>query len=71
MRKAQRNLGCQILDENLPYRSPLDAQQKLMRHAQLSTTMEYGDTPMENTRKANSKVVKIVVERKSSLQMSA
>jgi integrase len=51
--------------------APLDAQQKLMRHAQLSTTMEYGDTPMENKRKANSKVVKIVLERKSSLPMSA
>jgi integrase len=51
--------------------APLDAQQKLMRHAQLSTTMEYGDTPMENKRKANSNVVKIVLERKSSLQMSA
>ena len=47
------------------YRSWLDAtgvpvgvQQKLMRHAQISTTMNiYGDALLESKREANSKVV--------------
>jgi integrase len=47
--------------------APPDVQQKLMRHAQLTTTMDYGDTPMPNKRKANSNVVKLVLERRSQL----
>jgi integrase len=36
----------------------MGVQQKLMRHAQIATTMNvYGDTMMESKRTANSKVV--------------
>ncbi len=39
-------------------RTVRDGQQKLMRHAQVSTTMDiYGDSLMEAKREANSKVV--------------
>jgi len=51
------------------YRSMLDAtgapigvQQKLMRHAQVATTMDvYGNALMESKRQANSKVVQMVL----------
>ena len=51
------------------YRSWLDpvgismgVQQKLMRHAQIATTMDvYGDAMMESKRAANSKVVQMVL----------
>ena len=46
--------------------TPLDVQQKLMRHAHLSTTEQYGGPPMENRRKANSRVVRQILSRKSS-----
>lgn len=46
--------------------TPLDVQQKLMRHAHLSTTEQYGGPPMENRRKANSMVVQKILSRKSS-----
>jgi integrase len=49
------------------YRSMLDAagapigvQQKLMRHAQASTTMNYGNAYMEGKREAHGKVVQMV-----------
>ena len=53
------------------YRSMLDAsgapigvQQKLMRHAQVSTTMNvYGSAYMEGKREARSKVVQMVLPR--------
>jgi integrase len=53
------------------YRSWLDSvgtsmgvQQKLMRHAQIATTMNvYGDAMMESKRAANSKVVQMVLRR--------
>ena len=46
---------------------PLHVQQNLMRHADIRTTMnQYGETPMDNRRAANSKVVEIVFDRKSS-----
>jgi integrase len=53
------------------YRSMLDAtgapigvQQKLMRHAQVSTTMNiYGSAYMEGKREAHSKVVQMVLPR--------
>jgi integrase len=32
--------------------TPMDVQQKLMRHAQISTTQQYGGPPMENKRRA-------------------
>jgi len=38
--------------------APMGVQQKLMRHAQISTTMNvYGDALLESKREANSKVV--------------
>jgi hypothetical protein len=37
-------------------------QQKLMRHAQVATTMDvYGNALMESKREANSKVVRMVL----------
>jgi integrase len=56
------------------YRSLLDAagapvgvQQKLMRHAQVSTTMNiYGDALMESKREANSKAVKMLKGQESN-----
>jgi integrase len=42
--------------------APVGVQQKLMRHAQVSTTMNtYGDTYMFAKREANSKAVKMVL----------
>ena len=39
--------------------APMGVQQKLMRHAQISTTMNvYGNALMEAKREANTKVVK-------------
>jgi integrase len=47
--------------------APAEVQQALMRHADIRTTMnQYGETPMENRREANSKVVEIVFDRRSS-----
>ena len=54
----------------LRYRSLLDAsgapvgvQQKLMRHAQVSTTMDiYGGALMDAKREANSKVARMVLK---------
>lgn len=47
--------------------APMEVQQKLMRHADIRTTMnQYGETPMQNRRVANSKVVEIVFDRKSA-----
>jgi len=45
--------------------TPLDVQQKLLRHAHLSTTEQYGGPPMENRRKANSMVARKILSRKS------
>jgi hypothetical protein len=44
----------------------MDVQQKLMRHAQKSTTQQYGGPPMENQRRANSKVSRKVLFRQSA-----
>lgn len=46
--------------------TPMDVQQKLLRHAQISTTQDYGGPPMENQRRANSKVVRQILFRRSS-----
>lgn len=44
--------------------APVGVQQKLMRHADISTTMnQYGNAQMEAKRKANSKVVKMALRR--------
>ena len=43
-------------------RAPMGVQQKLMRHAQISTTMNvYGNALMGAKREANSKVVKMAL----------
>jgi integrase len=43
--------------------APVGVQQKLMRHAQVSSTMNiYGDALMETKRDANSKVVKMILK---------
>ena len=42
--------------------APLGVQQKLMRHAQISTTMNvYGNALMDSKRDANSKVAKLAL----------
>jgi integrase len=42
--------------------APIGVQQKLMRHAQIATTMDvYGNALMESKREANSKVVRMVL----------
>jgi integrase len=48
--------------------TPLDVQQKLMRHAHLSTTDDYGGPPMENRRQANSVVVRKILKRQAFQQ---
>ena len=55
------------------YRSMLDAcnapigvQQKLMRHAQVSTTMQYGNAYMTEKRKAHGAVVQMVLPTKTT-----
>lgn len=45
--------------------APIGVQQKLMRHAQVSTTMDvYGTALMESKREANSKIVRMAVRKK-------
>ena len=42
----------------------MGVQQKLMRHAQIATTMNvYGDAMMESKRAANSKVVQMALRQ--------
>src|SRR6202021_2262436 len=42
--------------------APIGVQQKLMRHAQVATTMDvYGNALMESKREANSKVVRLLL----------
>jgi hypothetical protein len=42
--------------------APIGVQQKLMRHAQVATTMDvYGNALMESKREANSKVVALLL----------
>jgi integrase len=43
--------------------TPLGLQQKLMRHADIGTTMNYGDPAAEDMRAANEKVVQLVMSR--------
>ncbi len=44
----------------------LEVQKTLLRHAHLSTTDEYGGPPIEERRKANTKVVRRILIRMSS-----
>ena len=42
----------------------IGVQQKLMRHAQVSTTLDvYGNAPVESKREANSQVVRMVLRQ--------
>ena len=41
--------------------APIGVQQKLMRHAQPSTTLTYGNALMKSKRDANSKVVRMAL----------
>jgi len=41
--------------------APLGVQQKLLRHAHIGTTMQYGNAMMESKRDANSKVVQMAL----------
>ncbi len=78
LRPAGRRIGLEVNGQSVnlgwhafrhTYRSLLDAtgapigvQQKLMRHAQVSTTMDvYGNALMESKREANSKVVGLLL----------
>jgi integrase len=46
--------------------TPIGVQQKLMRHAQIATTMNvYGDAMMESKREANSKVVQMALRQEA------
>ena len=48
--------------------APVGVQQKLMRHAQVSTTMNtYGNALMESKRTANTKIVQMVLPSKERL----
>lgn len=46
-------------------KTPLDVQQRLARHADIRTTGQYGEVPMENQRTANSQAIRPILERKS------
>ena len=46
--------------------TPIDTQQMLPRHADISTTPKYGGPPMENRRQAHSLAVRKTLVRKSS-----
>jgi len=46
--------------------TPIGVQQKLMRHAQIATTMNvYGNAMMESKREANSKVVQMALRQEA------
>ena len=47
--------------------APIGVQQKLMRHAHVTTTMKYGDACMDEKRKAHSAVVQMVLPAKPSV----
>jgi integrase len=46
--------------------APLEVRKALLRHADLSTTDDYGGPPIEQKRKAHSGVVRKILSRKSS-----
>jgi integrase len=51
--------------------APVGVQQKLMRHAQVSTTMNtYGNAQMQSKRTANTKVVEMVLPSKERLSVA-
>jgi integrase len=51
--------------------APIGVQQKLMRHAQVSTTMDvYGNALMDSKREANSSVVNLLLRSPKEPQPS-
>jgi integrase len=51
--------------------APVGVQQRLMRHAQVSTTMNtYGNAAMKSKREANSKVVKMILQQDATKPQS-
>jgi integrase len=52
-----------LLDES---HAPLSAQQELMRHAHPDTTLRYGEAITPTKRKANRKIVELVLPRKKA-----
>jgi integrase len=51
--------------------APVGVQQKLMRHAQVSTTMNtYGNAQMQSKRTANTKVVEMILPSKERLSLA-
>ena len=58
-----------LLDETF---APIGVQQRLMRHAQVSTTMNvYGNAAMKSRREANSKVVQTIMKPDTQNTQSA
>ena len=47
--------------------TPLDVQQKLLRHADIRTTIGYCEVPMDKKRSANTQVVRTILLRKSAV----
>ncbi|UWZ85822.1 site-specific integrase [Occallatibacter riparius] len=46
-------------------KTPLDVQQGLARHADIRTTTQYGEVPMDNQRTANCQAIRPILERRS------
>ena len=55
----------QVRDPVAGAKTPLDVQQRLMRHADIRTTGQYGEVRMDNQRAANSQAIRTILERKS------
>ena len=81
IRKVGRELGLPNVGWHTlrhTYRSLLDAngtpvgvQQRLMRHAEIATTMNrYGDALMDDKRKANTNVVRMVLKKQGESENS-
>jgi integrase len=52
--------------------APIGVQQRLMRHAQVSTTMNtYGNAAMKSKREANSRVVKMILQQDATKPQAA
>jgi integrase len=64
LKSAPRSMGYRTLLSGAD--TPIDVQQRLLRHAQISTTQKYGGPPMENQRRAHSKVVKNLLSHRSA-----
>jgi hypothetical protein len=47
--------------------TPLEVQQKLLRHTDIHTTIGNGDVPMESKGAGNTRVVQAILIRKSAI----